>query len=125
MTIEPCAPAVETLAGGAGGLEEHQAGVDAAGGGEEGLHPEGHVGQIVSAWAVSMDDPLRVCVEKGKLFARKFKTKAQRDAAKARLIAETLKEWVATRRWTLTAPGVLATSLSRAKLALANSSWAL
>ena len=32
--------------------------------------PEGHVGQVVSAWAVSMDDPLRVCVEKGKLFAR-------------------------------------------------------
>jgi len=32
--------------------------------------PEGHVGQVVSAWAVSMDDPLRVCVEKGRLFAR-------------------------------------------------------
>ena len=32
--------------------------------------PEGHLGQISSAWAGPMDDPLRVCVEKGRLFAR-------------------------------------------------------
>ena len=32
--------------------------------------PENRLGQIFSAWAVPMDDPLRVCVEKGKLFAR-------------------------------------------------------
>ena len=28
------------------------------------------LGQIFSAWAVSQDDPLRICVENGKLFAR-------------------------------------------------------
>ena len=28
------------------------------------------LGQVFSAWAVSQDDPLRICVEKGKLFAR-------------------------------------------------------
>ncbi|MEO6034371.1 MAG: beta-L-arabinofuranosidase domain-containing protein [Verrucomicrobiota bacterium] len=32
--------------------------------------PENHLGQMFSAWAGSMDDPLRVCVEKEKLFAR-------------------------------------------------------
>jgi hypothetical protein len=32
--------------------------------------PENRLGQIFSAWAVAQDDPLRVCVEKGKLFAR-------------------------------------------------------
>jgi len=32
--------------------------------------PENHLGQIFSAWAASMDDPLRVCLDKGKLFAR-------------------------------------------------------
>ena len=32
--------------------------------------PENRTGQIFSAWAVPMDDPLRVCIEKGRLFAR-------------------------------------------------------
>jgi hypothetical protein len=32
--------------------------------------PEGHLGQVFSAWAGPMDDPLRVCVDGGKLFAR-------------------------------------------------------
>ena len=32
--------------------------------------PENRVGQIFCAWAAPMDDPLRVCVEKGRLFAR-------------------------------------------------------
>ena len=32
--------------------------------------PENRVGQIFSAWTAPMDDPLRVCVEKGRLFAR-------------------------------------------------------
>ena len=32
--------------------------------------PEGHLGQIFSAWAGPMDDPLRLCVDKGKLHAR-------------------------------------------------------
>lgn len=32
--------------------------------------PEKRLGQIFSAWAGPMDDPLRVCVENGKLFAR-------------------------------------------------------
>ena len=32
--------------------------------------PENHPGQIFSAWAVPMDDPARICVEQGKLFAR-------------------------------------------------------
>jgi hypothetical protein len=32
--------------------------------------PENHLGQIFSAWAAPLDDPLRVCINKGKLFAR-------------------------------------------------------
>jgi hypothetical protein len=32
--------------------------------------PENHLRQVFSAWAVPMDDPLRVCIDKGKLFAR-------------------------------------------------------
>jgi hypothetical protein len=32
--------------------------------------PEGRIGQIFSAWAAGMDDPLRVTVDRGKLFAR-------------------------------------------------------
>jgi DUF1680 family protein len=32
--------------------------------------PEGHLGQIFSAWAGPMDDPLRLCVDRGKLYAR-------------------------------------------------------
>ncbi|MBN1443162.1 MAG: LamG domain-containing protein, partial [Planctomycetes bacterium] len=32
--------------------------------------PEGRLAQIASAWAGGMDDPLRICVEDGKLFAR-------------------------------------------------------
>jgi DUF1680 family protein len=32
--------------------------------------PAGRLGQIFSAWAGPMDDPLRLCVDKGKLFAR-------------------------------------------------------
>ena len=32
--------------------------------------PEGRIGQVCSAWATGMDDPLRVCVDHGKLFAR-------------------------------------------------------
>jgi uncharacterized protein len=32
--------------------------------------PEHRLGQIFSGWTASMDDPLRVCVENGKLFAR-------------------------------------------------------
>jgi hypothetical protein len=32
--------------------------------------PEGRLGQVFSAWAAGMDDPLRICVDGGKLFAR-------------------------------------------------------
>ena len=32
--------------------------------------PQGHLGQIFSAWAASVDDPLRLVVENGQLFAR-------------------------------------------------------
>jgi hypothetical protein len=32
--------------------------------------PENRIGQIFSAWAASMDDPLRLVVEKGHVFAR-------------------------------------------------------
>ena len=32
--------------------------------------PKGRLGQVFSAWTAGMDDPLRLCVEKGKLFAR-------------------------------------------------------
>lgn len=32
--------------------------------------PKGTIGQIFSAWAASMDDPLRLAVQNGKLFAR-------------------------------------------------------
>jgi DUF1680 family protein len=32
--------------------------------------PEGRLGQVFSAWARGMDDPLRVCVERGKVYAR-------------------------------------------------------
>jgi len=32
--------------------------------------PENHLGQIFSAWAAALDDPLRVCIDQGKLFAR-------------------------------------------------------
>lgn len=32
--------------------------------------PVGKTGQVLSAWTASMDDPLRMCVEGGKLFAR-------------------------------------------------------
>ena len=32
--------------------------------------PEQRLGQIVSAWAHGMDDPIRVCVEQGQLYAR-------------------------------------------------------
>lgn len=32
--------------------------------------PEGRVGQVLSAWCVGMDDPLRVCVESGRIRAR-------------------------------------------------------
>ncbi len=32
--------------------------------------PEGRIGQIFSAWAAGMDDPLRLVVDHGKLFAR-------------------------------------------------------
>ena len=31
---------------------------------------QGRIGQIFSAWAAGMDDPLRLVVENGKLFAR-------------------------------------------------------
>lgn len=33
-------------------------------------HKEERLGQVASAWAGVMDDPLRMCVERGKLFAR-------------------------------------------------------
>jgi DUF1680 family protein len=32
--------------------------------------PSNRIGQIFSAWCAAMDDPLRVCVDRGKLFAR-------------------------------------------------------
>ena len=32
--------------------------------------PEGRVGQVICGWTAPMDDPLRVCVEGGKLYAR-------------------------------------------------------
>jgi len=32
--------------------------------------PAGRLGQVVSAWASSMDDPLRLCLEQGRLHAR-------------------------------------------------------
>ncbi|MEK7685494.1 MAG: beta-L-arabinofuranosidase domain-containing protein [Verrucomicrobiota bacterium] len=32
--------------------------------------PENHLGQVFCAWSGSMDDPLRVCIDKGKVFAR-------------------------------------------------------
>jgi uncharacterized protein len=32
--------------------------------------PDGRIGQVFSAWASGMDDPLRIVVEKGQLFAR-------------------------------------------------------
>jgi hypothetical protein len=32
--------------------------------------PKGRIGQILSAWAAGMDDPLRVCVDGDRLFAR-------------------------------------------------------
>ena len=32
--------------------------------------PKGRIGQIFSAWAAGMDDPLRLAVDNGKLFAR-------------------------------------------------------
>jgi hypothetical protein len=32
--------------------------------------PANHLGQIFSAWCAPSDDPLRLCVEKGRLFAR-------------------------------------------------------
>ncbi|HOD80032.1 MAG: Non-reducing end beta-L-arabinofuranosidase [Planctomycetes bacterium ADurb.Bin126] len=32
--------------------------------------PKGRLGQVVSAWEGMMDDPLRICVDGGKLFAR-------------------------------------------------------
>jgi hypothetical protein len=32
--------------------------------------PRNRLGQVFSAWCAPMDDPLRICVEKGKLFAR-------------------------------------------------------
>jgi hypothetical protein len=32
--------------------------------------PSNHLGQVISAWCAPMDDPLRLCVEQGKLFAR-------------------------------------------------------
>jgi hypothetical protein len=32
--------------------------------------PEGHIGQVFSAWARASDDPLRLVVDEGKLFAR-------------------------------------------------------
>jgi hypothetical protein len=32
--------------------------------------PEGRIGQVFSAWAAGMDDPLRIVVDGGKLFAR-------------------------------------------------------
>ena len=32
--------------------------------------PDGRLGQILSAWTGPMDDPLRLCIESGKLFAR-------------------------------------------------------
>jgi len=32
--------------------------------------PSGHIGQVFSAWCAGMDDPLRLCVDGGKLFAR-------------------------------------------------------
>jgi hypothetical protein len=32
--------------------------------------PKGRLGQIFSAWTAGMDDPLRLAVENGKLFAR-------------------------------------------------------
>lgn len=32
--------------------------------------PEQRLGQVVSAWARGMDDPIRVCVEQGQLYAR-------------------------------------------------------
>jgi hypothetical protein len=33
-------------------------------------HPEGRIGQIFSAWSGAMDDPLRLVVDNGKLYAR-------------------------------------------------------
>jgi hypothetical protein len=32
--------------------------------------PEGRLGQVCSAWTAPMDDPLRICIENGKVFAR-------------------------------------------------------
>ncbi len=32
--------------------------------------PQGRIGQLFSAWVVPMDDPLRLCVAEGKLYAR-------------------------------------------------------
>lgn len=32
--------------------------------------PEQRIGQVVSAWARGMDDPIRVCVDRGQLYAR-------------------------------------------------------
>lgn len=32
--------------------------------------PSGRIGQLFSAWCASMDDPLRLCIDSGKLFAR-------------------------------------------------------
>jgi DUF1680 family protein len=32
--------------------------------------PSSRIGQVFSAWCATMDDPLRVCVERGQLFAR-------------------------------------------------------
>ena len=32
--------------------------------------PQGRIGQVFSAWAAGMDDPLRLVVDNGKLFAR-------------------------------------------------------
>ena len=33
-------------------------------------HPRGRIGQVFSAWTVSMDDPLRLVIDGGRLFAR-------------------------------------------------------
>ena len=32
--------------------------------------PDGRIGQAFSAWSASMDDPLRICIDKGRIFAR-------------------------------------------------------
>jgi hypothetical protein len=32
--------------------------------------PSNHLGQVISAWCAPMDDPLRLCLDQGKLFAR-------------------------------------------------------